>query len=142
MKGTSVDTRAVGKPGVQLQDVWDWAYCPLLVWWRTNGIPKRVAHSATVTGESLVRRSVRTALEAYYRMSHSGSGKTISPSRALGFVWRSWMEEWGLGDELIRDLLEYQERRREVLDRIEGDVDSGVARAGWRHGAAGNARPH
>jgi hypothetical protein len=130
MKGTSVDTRAVGKPGVQLQDVWDWAYCPLRVWWRTNGIPKRVAHSATVTGESLVRRSVRTALEAYYRMSHSGSGKTISPSRALGFVWRSWMEEWGLGDELIRDLLEYQERRREVLDRIEGGEDGSRSHGG------------
>lgn len=123
MSGMGSDARDGDKPEIQLRDVWDWIYCPLRVWWRKIGIPKGATHSTIVSGESLVRRSVRAALKAYYRISRAHSPKTISAATALGFVWRSWMERWGLGEDMIRDLLEYQERRRQVLDRIEKGED-------------------
>jgi hypothetical protein len=130
MSGTSADTREGDRPKIHLQDVWDWAFCPLRVWWRKHGSRKDRWPSGIVSGESLVRRSVSTALQVYYRISRGDTGKATSPSRALGFVWRGWMEGWGIGEEVIRDLLEYQERRREVLDRIEGAEDGSGSRGG------------
>jgi len=113
------------KPQVAFQDLWDWAYCPLRVWWRKNGLARNANDGAGKrTGEQLMRRAVETALQAHYRLRRKGKRRGVQPVGALGLVWRSWLDGWGFDRAMARDLVEYHEGRRAILRRFEegGDI--------------------
>lgn len=117
--------REPDKPQISFKDLWDWAFCPLRVWWRRTGlVPDVVGIECRRTGEQLVRRSVETSLDAYYRLSCNGKGKDITPARSLGLVWKTWLEGWAFDKEFSKVLVEYQEGRRRLLQRFEesGDI--------------------
>ena len=56
-----------GKLQLQLEDMWDWAYCPIRVWWRRTGLARDVSElNRHRTGEKLVRESIFSAVRLYY----------------------------------------------------------------------------
>ena len=109
------------KPEVAFEDLWDWAYCPLRVWWRRRGVD---GGEARRTGEQLMRRAIQAAFGTYYRLLRKDRIDDLSPVKALGLVWKAWLQSWGLDGTLARDLVEYQEGRRAILRRFEegGDI--------------------
>lgn len=119
--GTERDT----KPRVAFEDLWDWAYCPLRVWWRKRGLnPDGGRRGTRRTGEQLMRRAVQVALETYYQTARTRRSRDLSPIKALGFVWKTWLREWEVDRTLAKDLVEYHEGRRAILNRFEeaGDI--------------------
>jgi len=113
------------KPRVSFEDLWDWAYCPLRVWWRKSGLNHNGAGRETKrTGEQLMRRAVQVALETCYQVVRGRRSRDLSPLKALGFVWSTWLEDWGFDRPMSKDLVEYHEGRRDILRRFEeaGDI--------------------
>jgi hypothetical protein len=107
-----------GKLRLQLQDLWDWAYCPIRVWWRRTGLAPDVSGlSGHRTGERLVRESILSAVRVYYEAARRG--KELSFGESLGVVWKRWLDTWGLGEELTRALVDYHQLRRALLRRFE-----------------------
>jgi len=76
------------------------------------------------TGEQLMRQAVQAALATYYRFRRNRRSRDLSPVRALGFVWKNWLEGWGFDRTMSKDLVEYQEGRRAILRRFQeaGDI--------------------
>ncbi len=116
----------MASPGEQklqlsLQDLWDWAYCPLRVWWRRSGLmPAGADLSGKHTGETLVRQSILTAVDLFYRPDRP---QACALGECLGWVWRRWLEGWGVAEALSGPLVEYHSRRRSLLRRFEeGDL--------------------
>ncbi len=110
---------------VSFDDMWDWAYCPLRVWWRRSGLIKdATCENGKRTGEQLMRRAVQVALDTYYQLRRNGKSRDLLPVRAMGFVWKTWLEGWGFDRTMSKDLVEYQEGRRSILRRFEegGDI--------------------
>ncbi|MCJ7825369.1 MAG: hypothetical protein MUP44_10750, partial [Anaerolineales bacterium] len=96
------------KPRVSFDDLWDWAYCPLRVWWRKSGLdPDGAGRETKRTGEQLMRRAVQVALETCYQAVRGSRSRDLSPLKALGFVWRAWLESWGFDRTMSKDLVEY-----------------------------------
>ena len=107
-----------GKLQLQLEDLWDWAFCPVRVWWRRTGLAPDVADlNGRRTGERLIQESIRSAVRVYYEASRRG--KTISFGECLGLVWKRWLDGWGLGESLTRALIDYHQLRRAMLRRFE-----------------------
>jgi hypothetical protein len=103
---------------LQLEDVWDWAYCPIRVWWRRTGLAPDVSNaSGHRTGERLVRESILSAVRLYYEAARRG--KEISFGESLGLVWKRWLDTWNLGEEFTRALIDYHQLRRALLRRFE-----------------------
>ena len=81
---------------IQLNDVWDWAYCPVRVWWRRTGLAPDVAElHGKHTGERLVRESIVSSVRLYYEMARGG--REVSFGQSLGLVWKRWLDAWALG---------------------------------------------
>lgn len=115
----------VAKPQIAFEDLWDWAYCPLRVWWRKNGLMRDAKGGAGKrTAEQLMRRAVQIALETHYRLGKKLKRNDRDLVGALGLVWKSWLEGWGFDRAMARDLVEYHEGRRAILRRFEegGDI--------------------
>lgn len=113
------------KPRVSFEDLWDWAYCPLRVWWRKSGLnPDGGGRETRRTGEQLMRRAVHVALETYYQAARNRGSRDLSPLKVLGFVWKTWLQDWAYDRTISKDLVEYHEGRRAILRRFEeaGDV--------------------
>jgi hypothetical protein len=109
---------AKGKLQVSLDDVWDWAYCPVRVWWRRTGLAPDVAElNGHRTGEKLIRESLLAAIRLYYRAADNGKAKPFG--ECLGMVWKVWLDHWQLGEEFTRALVDYHQLRRELLTRFE-----------------------
>ena len=107
-----------GKLQLQLEDMWDWAFCPIRVWWRRTGLAPDVSGlSGHRTGERLVRESILSAVRVYYEAAKRG--KEFSYGESLGLVWKRWLDTWGLGEELTRALVDYHQLRRALLRRFE-----------------------
>jgi hypothetical protein len=103
---------------LELNDVWDWAYCPLRVWWRKTGLAAEVtSRQGKRTGEQLIEESIRSATSFYYELA--GKGKDVPFGKCLGLVWKGWLEAWRLGDETVSDLVNYHQTRRSILTRFE-----------------------
>lgn len=103
---------------LELNDVWDWAYCPLRVWWRKTGLAPDVASKqGRRTGEQLVKESIRSATRLYYEFA--GRGKDIQFGKCLGLVWKGWLDAWGMDEATVSDLVNYQQTRRSILTRFE-----------------------
>jgi len=120
-----VETDRQDKPRVSFEDLWDWAYCPLRVWWRRSGLkPDGAGRETKRTGEQLMRRAVQVTIETYYQAARSRRSRDLSLLKALGFVWKTWLEGWGFDRTMSRDLVEYHEGRRVILRRFEeaGDI--------------------
>jgi hypothetical protein len=110
---------------IAFEDVWDWAYCPMRVWWRKTGLAQDVVGiERRRTGEQLVRRSVAISLDTYYRLRADAKRRDITLATALGLVWKTWLDGWGFGREFSEVLVEYQQSRRRLLQRFEarGDI--------------------
>jgi len=106
-----------GKLQLSLDDLWDWAYCPVRVWWRKTGLaPDVSALDSHRTGEKLIRESLHSAIRLYYRSTYK---KVRSFGECLGAVWKHWLEQWQLGEELTRALVDYHQLRRALLTRFE-----------------------
>jgi hypothetical protein len=106
------------KPTLELEDVRDWAYCPLRVWWRHKGLTSGIAgFGGNHTGESLVRESIRSATHLYYRRIRKQP--EFSFGESIGLIWRHWLETWELTSALASHLVEYHLRRRAMLDRFD-----------------------
>ena len=109
---------AQGKLQLELEDMWDWAFCPVRVWWRRTGLAPDVSGlSGHRTGERLVRESILSAVRVFYEAARRGRGLTFGES--LGLVWKRWLDTWGLGEEVIRSLIDYHQLRRALLQRFE-----------------------
>lgn len=109
------------RPVVDLQDLLDFAYCPLRVWWRGNTAalaaagPRKPARS----GEQLVQAAIQQALFVYYKY-HVGQRLTLPG--ALGLVWKALLARWELRD-LDPLLAQYAGRRAALLERFaRGDA--------------------
>lgn len=103
---------------IQLNDVWDWAYCPVRVWWRRTGLAPDVAElHGRRTGERLVRESIVSSIRLYYEVT--GGGKEMTFGESLGLVWKRWLDVWALGEVVTRMLVDYHQRRRALLRRFE-----------------------
>jgi hypothetical protein len=109
---------ANGKLQLSLDDLWDWAYCPVRVWWRKTGLAPDVAElHGHHTGEKLIRESILAAIRLYYRAANNGKDRSFG--ECLGLVWKLWLDQWQLGEELTRALVDYHQLRRELLKRFE-----------------------
>ena len=109
---------AQGKLQLQLEDMWDWAYCPMRVWWRRTGLAPDVAElTGRRTGERLIRESILSAVRVYYEAARRG--RDIAFGESLGLVWRRWLDTWGLGEDVTRALVDYHQLRRAMLRRFE-----------------------
>jgi len=109
---------AQAKLQLQLEDMWDWAYCPMRVWWRRTGLAPDVAElTGRRTGERLIRESILSAVRVYYEAARRG--RDIAFGESLGLVWRRWLDTWGLGEDLTRALVDYHQLRRAMLRRFE-----------------------
>ncbi|MEJ2605998.1 MAG: hypothetical protein P8Z41_04935 [Anaerolineales bacterium] len=103
---------------LKLDDVRDWAFCPLRVWWRKTGLAKDVADTGGKrTGEKLVRESILSAIALYYKVVKNKPDFTFG--EGLGLVWKKWLDAWELSDTLAAHLIDYQNRRRSLLRRFE-----------------------
>lgn len=103
---------------LDLNDVWDWAYCPLRVWWRKTGLAADVtSKQGKRTGEQLIEESIRSATGLYYELA--GKEKNVPFGKCLGLVWKGWLEAWRLDDETVSDLVNYHQTRRSILSRFE-----------------------
>jgi hypothetical protein len=113
-----MDHEGQGKLQLTLDDMWDWAYCPIRVWWRHTGlapdVSKREGHR---TGEKLVRESIRSAVRLYYEANKRG--KEYSFGESLGMIWKRWLDTWDLGEDVARGLIDYHQIRRALLKRFE-----------------------
>lgn len=108
-----------GEPTLQLplQDLLDWAYCPLKVWWRRSGLmPEAPDVSGRHTAAALTRRSLLEAVRLSY---HPDRPAAAGAGTCLGWVWRRWLERWELAEVLAGPLVDYHARRRELLRRFE-----------------------
>jgi len=82
---------AQSKLRLPLDEVWDWAYCPVRVWWRRTGLAPDVAElKGHRTGEKLIRESLRSAIRLYYKAAKNG--KATSFGESLGMVWKHWLD--------------------------------------------------
>jgi hypothetical protein len=109
---------AQAKLQLQLEDMWDWAYCPMRVWWRRTGLAPDVAElTGRRTGERLIRESILSAVRVYYEAARRG--RDIAFGESLGLVWRRWLDTWGLGEDVTRALVDYHQLRRAMLRRFE-----------------------
>jgi hypothetical protein len=103
---------------IQLNDIWDWAYCPVRVWWRRTGLAPDVAElHGKRTGERLVRESIVSSVRLYYEVTKGG--REMSFGQSLGLVWKRWLDVWALGEVVTRMLVDYHQRRRALLRRFE-----------------------
>lgn len=103
---------------LQLEDMWDWAFCPIRVWWRRTGLAPDVTDlSGHRTGERLVRESIRSALRLYYEAARRT--KEITFGESLGLVWKRWLDTWDLGEDFTRALIDYHQLRTALLRRFE-----------------------
>ena len=103
---------------IQLNDVRDWAYCPVRVWWRRTGLAPDVAElHGKRTGERLVRESIVSSIRLYYEVTKAG--KEMAFGESLGLVWKRWLDVWALGEVVTRMLVDYHQRRRALLRRFE-----------------------
>ncbi len=109
---------AQSKLRLPLDEVWDWAYCPVRVWWRRTGLAPDVAElKGHRTGEKLIRESLRSAIRLYYKSSTNE--KAMSFGESLGMVWKHWLDTWKLGEDITRALVDYHQLRRALLRRFE-----------------------
>jgi hypothetical protein len=71
-----------------------------------------------------MRRAVQVALETCYQAVRGKRSRELSPLKALGFVWSTWLDDWGFDRPMSKDLVEYHEGRRDILRRFEeaGDI--------------------
>ena len=106
------------KQKVLLEDVWDWAYCPLRVWWRKTGLAPDVTFiKGKRTGKQLEEGSIRRATRLFFKLAKQG--KELSFGKCLGLVWRGWLDKWELGDEVAKALVDYHRTRRRILQLFE-----------------------
>ncbi len=134
------------KPTLELEDVRDWAYCPLRVWWRHKGLASDIVRfGGNRTGESLVRESIRSAIRLYYR--NIRKQPDFSFGESLGLIWRYWLDAWELSGALTSQLVEYHQRRRTLLKRFEErsfkaqdgmDGRDSIMKRAWREDAITN----
>ena len=99
---------------VSVEDIIDWSYCPLRVWWNKGGkltVGSNIKHP--ITGEQLSRRTIRTAINAFYKAAASGA--PVAFSRMVEHAWDRNLVKWGLED-LKPKLIEYADRKRAILD--------------------------
>jgi hypothetical protein len=114
-------------PLVWLEDLWDYAYCPLKLWWRRRR-PSSGPDSEgpdTLSGEDLFRESLRQSVSLFYRSRDLG--KPISFPEAVDFVWNGWMQQWGLAD-FRGALADFRTRYRRLLDAFS--ATGGIRRPG------------
>jgi len=113
-----VESRGGKKIELELNDVWDWAYCPLRVWWRKTGLATDVtSKQGTRTGEQLIEESIKSATSIYYEFA--GKGKEVPFGKCLGLVWKRWLEAWQMDDGTVADLVNYHQKRRSTLSKFE-----------------------
>jgi hypothetical protein len=101
---------------VWLEDLWDYSYCDLKLWWKKQRPAPAAGDSSgpdTLSGEDLFQESMRQSLNLYYRSRDLS--KPISYSDAVDFVWNGWMQQWGL-EELRNSLADFRNRYRRLLD--------------------------
>ncbi len=111
-----------GKLQLSLDDLWDWAYCPVRVWWRKTGLAPDVTElGGHRTGEKLIRESLLSAIRLFYNAAKNN--KTMSFGECLGMVWKHWLDNWKLGEDVTRALVDYHQLRRALLRRFdEGSI--------------------
>lgn len=105
------------KTTVRLEDVLDFAYCPLRVWWRKSDLAPGadvVNAPRKQAGEQLLRMAVQQTLFVYHKYHET---RAPSLEEALGLVWKIWLSRWGL-EEQARPLVEYAQRRAALLARF------------------------
>jgi hypothetical protein len=119
----TLDADLTSLPTLDLEDLWDWSYCPMRVWWRKAGDPSHRAGAGERLGQALVRRSVQGTIEAFYHAAKDRSGG-VTLLQAFGQVWRSWLRDRGMGGGMANDLLSYHAERKALLHRFgpEGDL--------------------
>ena len=103
---------------IQLGDVWDWAYCPLRVWWRKTGLAPDVTDiHVRRTGEQLERDSIKAAIKLYFNQKKNNN--EYSFGQCLGIVWKTWLDSWEFDDEFKESLVTYHQIRRDLLSEFE-----------------------
>lgn len=99
---------------VAVEDILDWSYCPLRVWWRKGGnLSFGGSSKRFLTGEQLSRNIIRSAINAYYKSL--SSGEPVSFPRLVEYAWDRNLQKWGIKDLKSR-LSEYSDRKRAVLE--------------------------
>jgi len=109
------------KPVVALQDILDYSYCPVKLWWRLGDTEIGIEDGPgrNNTGEQLVNQSIKNALNLYYYALKNSSGSknddgAITPLKSLMVVWKKWLAAWEV-EELAPLLLEYHSIKKELL---------------------------
>jgi hypothetical protein len=113
---TNTDTN--GLVEVRVENILDWAFCPLRFWWRNQATMKEVADSENhKAGEYLMRTMVVGTLKRYVKEHQAilKSANPSSPGRSLmdvhGWMWGLFLQKSGLS-HLGSPLIEYLNLRR------------------------------
>lgn len=110
---------------VSIDDILNWAYCPLRYWWEVNASLKDLAGAKPhISGEYLIQRAVRQSLKAFYQTKKRTDGNSKSSlGEIFGWLWKKWLDTWGLS-HLGESLVDYADKRDavEVMFKPKGNV--------------------
>ena len=116
---------------VKIEDVLDWAFCPLRTWWKKGGGAATLEQEGKKTaGEQLVKDFVRTSLRAYYKQNPS-SESFAQYVDIMDYAWDRMLEKWGLGQAKVL-LVEYYTRRKAIMEMISKSTTPQVSEDGDR----------
>jgi hypothetical protein len=94
-------------PEIPIEDVLDYSYCGLLVWW--NKFAPEAEREESLSGEDLMQTAVRETIRQKY------SGAEGTPAEILGRIWRTWLNKWGI-PEVHHALSEYATSYRKLAE--------------------------
>lgn len=104
-------------PVVNLQELLDYSYCPVSYWWRRvqkGYVP--LDTSGRMSAEDLIREVVELGIAAYYKALGRGQAATVF--EAFNYVWGKKIKEWGLPADVTKAMIEYHQRRQELLSKF------------------------
>lgn len=107
---------------VRVENILDWAYCPLRYWWRNQATMKDIADADNhKAGEYLMRTMVVSTLKNYVKLyqnalkSPTPNGRVRSLMEMHGVLWGMFLEKCGLS-HLVPSLVDYLNLRRSLED--------------------------
>ena len=122
---------------VNIEDLLDWAYCPLMIWWNTkSNLREFVSSGYLVSGERLMKQSVRKSLELFHQAKMAKpDDERITLEVLYKFVWKNWLEKRDLV-ELMPVLAKYAKDRDSIIGMEKFRANPATWTQEWKNDSA------
>lgn len=105
------------KKTINLDQVRDYYYCPLLFYWKY--VIDKEHKKAQLSTLRLPRKAIQQALETYA----TGQYLQYNLPSLVNFVWKQWIEQKKVGNDVAPALLSFHEGRMQILTQfINGKI--------------------